>query len=242
MGCEFREHEGVNALEERGGHLVIKTDKSEYDTKAVIIAVGAGLFKPKKLGVSGEEKFEGKGVYYKLPDKESLIGKQAIFVGGGNSALEMALLICGESETCIVHRRDTFRADESVVEKVERSNIERIMNAAIVEIKGTDKVESVVIKEGNPPKLVERPVDAVIVNIGTATEAADLMLWGVELDEGLIKVDTDMRTSKKGVFACGDVVAYKGKYKQIVVACGEAAIASNSAYKFIKEPYWAEKP
>ena len=55
-----------------------------------------------------------------------LIQKQAIFVGGGNSALEMALLICGDSETCIVHRRDTFRADESVVEKVERSNIEKV--------------------------------------------------------------------------------------------------------------------
>ena len=62
------------------------------------------------------------------------------------------------------------------------------------------------------------------------------MLWGVDLDEGLIKVDTDMRTSKKGVFACGDVVAYKGKYKEIVVACGEAAIASNSVTSSSRSP------
>ena len=108
----------------------------------------------------------------------------------------------------------------------------------MVEIKGTDHVTSVVVETNG--KREERPIDAIIVNIGTASEALDMEGWGVELEDGLVKVDTDMCTSRRGVFACGDVVAYKGKYKQIVVACGEAAIASNSAYKYIKEPYWAK--
>jgi thioredoxin reductase (NADPH) len=138
----------------------------------------------------------------------------------------------------VVHRRDTFRADEAVVERVQNSEIETVMNAEVVEIKGTDHVESVVIKQNG--KLFERKADAVVVNIGTSNVADDMERWGVELEEGLVKVDTDMCTSRRGVFACGDAVAYKGKYKQIVVACGEAAIASNSAYKFIKEPYWAK--
>lgn len=238
MGCEIREHERASALEDHEGHLRVRTDKGAYDTKAVIMATGMGLFRPKKVGAVGEERFEGRGVYYKMPEKEYLVGKEVMFIGGGNTALEMALMACERSDTCVVHRRQTFRADEAVVERVHNSTIETIMNAEVVEIKGTDRVESVVIKQGD--KLVERKVDAVVVNIGTSNVSDDMTKWGIELEEGLIKVDTDMCTSRRGVFACGDAVAYKGKYKQIVVACGEAAIASNSAYKFIKEPYWAK--
>jgi thioredoxin reductase len=239
MGCEFREHEKATGIDDENDHLVVRTDKGAYGTKAVILATGMGLFKPKKLGAKGEDAFEGKGVYYKLPDREELAGKDVIFVGGGNSALEMALLACEKAATCLVHRRDTFRADEAIVERVHKSTIETVMKAEIVEIKGTDHVESVVLKQDG--KLVERKADAVVVNIGTSNEADDMKKWGVEIEEGLIKVDTDMVTSRRGVFACGDAIAYKGKYKQIVVACGEAAIASNSAYKFIKEPYWAKQ-
>lgn len=238
MGCEFREHEKAVALDDKAEHLSVRTDKGEYETRAVILATGMGLFKPKKVGAKGEEQFEGKGVYYKLPEKDVLAGKDVIFVGGGNSALEMALIACEKAGTCLVHRRDTFRADEAVVERVHNSKIETIMSAEIVEIRGHDHVESVVMKQNG--KMIERKADAVVVNIGTSNEADDMKKWGIDLEEGLIKVDTDMCTSRRGVFACGDAVAYKGKYKQIVVACGEAAIASNSAYKFIKEPYWAK--
>jgi len=238
MGCELHERERALSIDDKSGHLLLRTDKGSYETKAVIIATGMGLFKPKRIGAKGEKEFEGRGVYYKLPDRETLAGKRVMFVGGGNSALEMALLVCDQTDTCLVHRRDTFRADEAIVEKVQMSSIERIMSSEVVEIKGTDHVTSVVLRKGD--ELVERPVDVIVVNIGTSSEAQDMDGWKVELEEGLIKVDTDMVTSRRGVFACGDVVAYKGKYKQIVVACGEAAIASNSAYKYIKEPYWAK--
>ena len=237
MGCEVKEHERALGASDIDEHMLLKTDKGEYATKALILAMGAGLFKPKKLGAVGEERLFNKGVYYKMPDRSMLEGKRVIFVGGGNSALEMALLACEKAETCLVHRRSSFRADEAVVERVQGSDIETMMDAEVSEIKGKDKVESVIIKQDD--KMVERDCDAVVINIGVSNEAEDLQRWNVALDSSLIKVDTDMRTSRKGVFACGDVVAYRGKYKQIVVACGEAAIASNSAYKFIKEPYWA---
>lgn len=238
MGCELHEGERAIEIQDKSGHLMVVTDKASYETKAVIIATGMGLFKPKRIGCPGEKEFEGRGVYYKLPDRETLKDKKVMFVGGGNSALEMALLVCDQAETCLVHRRNTYRADEAIVEKVSDSNIEQILSSQVVEIKGTDHVTSVVLDING--KVEERPIDAIVINIGTAIEALDMEGWGVELEEGLIKVDTDMCTSRRGVFACGDVVAYKGKYKQIVVACGEAAIASNSAYKYIKEPYWAK--
>ncbi len=187
MGCEFREQERANALDDRDGHLVVRTDKGEYEALAIILATGMGLFTPRRLGITGEERLEGKGVYYRLPEREYLKGKEIIFVGGGNSALEMALLACQSAETCIVHRREAFRADEAVVERVHNSEIETIMSAQVVEIKGKDRVEGVVLEHDGTR--TERRADAVVINIGTASVAEDMRRWGVDTENGLIKVD-----------------------------------------------------
>lgn len=238
-GCELRTQERAMRLLEEGDRLVVWTDKDVYKAKAVIVAVGAGLFKPKKLGARGEEEFVGKGVIYKLPDRSQLINKKVVFVGGGNSALEMALLACEVADVCVVHRRDKFRADNVYVQRIDEQGIETYMSSEIEEIRGDNAVRSVVLKVGEPPVRKEVPADLVVINIGFTPETGDLEKWGLALDEGLIKVDTEMRTSRRGVFACGDIVTYPGKYKQIVTGCGEAATAANSAFKFIIKPYWA---
>ena len=201
MGCELHEGERAIELKDNGDHLELVTEVAAYETKAVIIATGMGLFKPKRIGCPGELEFEGRGVYYKLPDRETLANKNVMFVGGGNSALEMALLVCDQADTCLVHRRGSYRADEAIVEKVQGSNIEQILSSQVVEIKGTDHVTSVVVETNG--KVEERPIDAIIVNIGTSSETLDMEGWGVDLEEGLVKVDTDMCTSRRGVFACG---------------------------------------
>ncbi|MBC7107521.1 MAG: NAD(P)/FAD-dependent oxidoreductase [Methanomassiliicoccales archaeon] len=238
MGCELHENEMALDILEKDSRLLVVTDKRKYETKAVIIAVGIGLFKPKKLGIPGEDQFENKGVFYKIPHKESLVDKRVLFVGGGNSALEMALIASEVAETYIVHRRNEFRADEGVVEKVKRSRIKTILNAELEEIKGDQTVNSVTIKVGGDQKM-NLDVDVVVINIGYTPDLKDIQRWNVELEDNLIKVDTAMRTSRPGVFACGDVVTYSGKYKQIITACGEAATAANSAYKYIMKPYWS---
>jgi thioredoxin reductase len=240
-GCEVRIRERVLGIVDKGDLLVVKSEKSEYETKAVILATGAGLYTPKRLGAAGEEEFEGRGVFYRLPEKSQLEGKRVLFVGGGNSALEMALLCSTmpNTFTCLVHRRDAFRADACYVEKLTSSPIKTYLCSEVAEIRGKDHVESVVLKVGDPPKVEEMPIDLVVIHIGFTTEPEDIKRWEVQQIDGLIKVDTEMRTSRKGVFACGDIVSYPGKYKQIVVACGEAATAANSAYKYIMKPYWA---
>jgi len=159
-------------------------------------------------------------------------------VGGGNSALEMALMASEVADTYVLHRRDKFRADEGVVEQVENSSIETIMSGEIVEIRGEDWVEEVEIGFADKPNLI-MPVDQVIINVGFTPELKELERWDLELDGTQIVVDFEMRTSRRGIFACGDIVSYPGKYKQIVTGCGEAATAANSAYKYIKKPYWA---
>jgi thioredoxin reductase len=239
MGCEMHENERVKDIVDSEGQLLVRSDKKEYPCKAVIIAAGIGLFKPRKLGIPGEDEFYGRGVTYKIPEKDTLLDKRVLFVGGGNSALEMALIASQVAETYVLHRRDKFRADEGVVEQIENSSIQTIMNGQIEGIRGNEVVEEVVIKVAEMDDAMILKVDRVVINIGFKPELEELKGWGVELNGTQIVVDSDMRTSRPGVFACGDIVSYPGKYKQIVTGCGEAATAANSAYKFIKNPYWA---
>jgi len=240
MGSEIKENEKVIDILGSEGNFRIRTERAEYACMAVIVAIGTGLFKPRKLGIPGEEEFHNKGVYYTVPDKDRLVDKRILFIGGGNSALEMALFASEVAEEVMVaHRRDKFRADESIVEQVQASSIRMIMNAELAEIVGDGRVEKGILRIGGSSETREVPVDMIIINIGFTPEMEELEGWGIELDDTQIKVDFDMSTSRAGVFACGDIVSYPGKYKQIVTGCGEGATAANSAYKLIKNPYWA---
>jgi ferredoxin/flavodoxin---NADP+ reductase len=238
-GCVLHEHEEVKDIQDRGEGLVVVSDKGEYETKTVILAIGTGLFRPKMLGAPGEERLEGKGVYHKLPEKKELAGKRILFVGGGNSALEMALLAAEVAQVYIVHRRDCFRADGCIVDRVVAKNIKTIMSAEVKEILGTDQVEGAILSVGEPAQEMRLDVNMVVINIGVTPALEYLEKWKISLEGSQIKVDTEMRTSRKGVFACGDAVIYPGKYRQIVVACGEGASAANSVYKYVMKPYWA---
>ena len=238
MECDIHEGEKVMEIVDGDGCYVIKTDKGEYKTISVILAIGMGMFKPKKMGAPGEDEFEGKGVTYVLPKKEELVSKKVVMFGGGNSAIDMPMVACTVTDTTLVHRKDTFRADESTVVQLKKSRVKTEMSATLASVNGTDHVESVTLKRGD--ETFDIPADLVVINIGIASDLDDLKVWGIDLtDTGLVKVDFDMKTNRPGIFACGDVIDYEGKYKQIVTACGEAATAVNSAYKFVKKPYWA---
>ncbi len=238
MECDIHEGEKVMEIINGNEEYIIKTDKDEYTAKSVIIAIGMGMFKPKKMGVEGEDKFEGKGLTYILPVKEELVQKKVVMFGGGNSAIDMALVSATVTDTTLVHRKDTFRADESTVKDLGKSRVKTEMSANLISVNGDDCVKSVTLKRGD--ETFDIPADLVVINIGISSDLEDLKTWGIELaDSGLVKVDFDMKTNRPGIFACGDVIDYEGKYKQIITACGEAATAVNSAYKFVKKPYWA---
>jgi thioredoxin reductase (NADPH) len=108
----------------------------------------------------------------------------------------------------------------------------------VVSFNGKEHIESVTLKQGD--KVFDVPADLAVINIGIDANLDVLTKWNLELtSEGLVKVELDMSTNRNGIFACGDVVDYPGKYKQIITACGEAATAAVAAYKFVKKPYWA---
>jgi thioredoxin reductase len=238
LECEIHENEKVEEINDGNGDLVVVTPVGEYHTLSVIVAIGMGMFKPKKMGCDGEDRLEGHGLTYILPVKEDLVGKRVVLFGGGNSAIEMALISGTVTDTTLVHRRAEFRADESNVRDINESRVKTVMNATLISVNGKDHVESVTLEQDG--KKFDVPADLVIVNIGIISDLEALKKWKIDLSEGgMVKVNTDMSTSRHGVFACGDVVDYPGKFKQIVTACGEAGTAVISAYKFAKKPYWA---
>jgi len=238
LGANIHDVEAVTAMELGGETKTVTTTATTYSAKAIIIATGSHY---KEVGTKGEKEFRGRGVSYcGVCDGPFFRKKNVAVVGGGNSALEMALLVNDVAKTTmIVHRRDCFRADECVVERIKESEIDTVLNASVKEIRGSGKVESIVLTVGEPPSEIVIDVDAVVIKIGMTPELEFLHKWGLELEGTQIKVNTQMMTSRKGVFSCGDACSYPGKYKQIVTASGEAATAANSAYKYIKKPYWA---
>lgn len=238
MECDIRENQRVVDIKGGDQRLVVSTQDQEYETTSVIVAIGMGDFYPRKMGAPGENELDGKGISYILPQKEDLVGKRIVMFGGGNSAIEMALIADSVTDTALVHRRPEFRADEINVRDLQDSNVRTVMNATVKSFNGKDRLESItLIQDGEE---IEMPADLAVINIGITADLGILKKWGLDLtDQGLVKVGIDMTTNRHGVFACGDVVDYPGKYKQIITGCGEAATACIMAYKFVKKPYWA---
>lgn len=238
MECDIRENQRVVDIKGGDQRLVVSTQDQEYETTSVIVAIGMGDFYPRKMGAPGENELDGRGISYILPQKEDLVGKRIVMFGGGNSAIEMALIADSVTDTALVHRRPEFRADEINVRNLQDSNVRTVMNATVKSFNGKDRLESItLIQDGEE---IEMPADLAVINIGITADLGILKKWGLDLtDQGLVKVGIDMTTNRHGVFACGDVVDYPGKYKQIITGCGEAATACIMAYKFVKKPYWA---
>ncbi|USS40284.1 thioredoxin-disulfide reductase [Thermococcus aggregans] len=210
----------------------VKTKNGKvYKARTVIIAVGA---EPRKLRVPGEDKFYGRGVSYCATcDGPLFKGKKVIVVGGGNTALQEALYLkeIGVDVT-LVHRRDKFRADKILQDRFKKAGISAILNTVVVEIKGDQKVESVVLQNVKTGEKFEMKVDGVFIFIGYEPKTDFVKHLGITDEQGYIPVDMHMRTKVKGIFAAGDIT---NVFKQIAVAVGQGAIAANSAKELLEE-------
>ncbi|MDR1586772.1 MAG: FAD-dependent oxidoreductase [Treponema sp.] len=239
--------ESVLSLEKEGD--VFTAGLSNGETRkvpAVIIATGA---KHRTLGVPGEKEFTGRGVSYCAScDGPFFRNKKIFVVGGGDAACDEARYLSRLSQMIVlVHRRDRFRAQKALAERVLcNPNIEVRFNTAVKEIRGGQKVESVILERtGNDGKgaggIREEAADAVFVFAGITPQSA-LAGGGAdgnaglraELDgNGCIVTDQKMASSVPGLFAAGDVRS--GSFRQVVVAAGEGAVAAHSAAEYIDE-------
>ena len=203
----------------------VKTRRNEYRGKAIVIATGAN---PRLLGVDGEERLKGAGVSYCATcDGAFFKDKTAMVVGGGDVALEDAVYL---SKFCravyLVHRREGFRANAKLLEKVRNSSKIIVKTNEVVEkIQGDEKVKSAVLKHTLSGKMSVVDTDAVFVAIGRNPETS-LVGDFLKLDNGgYIVTDKNMRTNVDGIYAIGDV--RNTPLRQIITAAADGAVCAN---------------
>ncbi|MFH1191172.1 MAG: thioredoxin-disulfide reductase [Candidatus Omnitrophota bacterium] len=227
---------GVKIVSEEARDLdcvsrIINVAGASYQASAIIIASGA---RPRKLNIPGEQEYTGRGVSYCATcDAPFFKDKRVVIVGGGNAVAEEAIYLSRfASLVSVIHRRGDLRASAILQERMQQnSKINFILNSIATRIKGSNKVESVVIKDLLSGKERDFACDGVFIYIGHEPETVFLNNK-LQMDEsGYIVTDENMATTAAGVFACGDC-RKKGFY-QVVNACGDGAVAADSAYKFI---------
>jgi len=238
MGAEIREGEHVTmiARDETQNVIRVTSTKGQYEARSVIVATGGGAFEPRKIGKPGEAELRSKGLVYGMPDVDESRGKRVLVIGGGDSALESALSIKDVADVTLIHMLDKWQGMDSYVEEIQGSSIRSLLETETVEIRGDGKVESVVIRNKKTQETQELPFDVVSINIGYLMDTKIVRQWGLELEGNQIKVDNVMNTNIKGVFCCGDIATYPGKYKLLITACSEGAAAANTAYIYVKQP------
>lgn len=226
LGVEVK-YEAVTGAELNSGIKSIITPSGSYATENFIIASGV---RRRELGCEGEARLLGKGVSYCATcDGAFFKARVTAVVGGGNTALEDALYL---SKICqrvyLIHRRDTYRAEGILVERVKNTpNIEPVMNSGVVEIMGSENVSSIKIKNYIDGTGHELPVSGIFIAIGMLADNGIFSEY-INLDEnGYIIAGESCETNVPGVFAAGDCRAKP--LRQIVTAAADGAVAGHNA-------------
>ena len=225
MGAEV-EIDEVLRIEDFGSHKrVYGSFGTEYDARAVILAAGA---KPRKLGLKREDELVGSGVGYCAVCDGAFFKGQAVAVnGGGNSALQDAVLL---SDLCsrvyLVHRRDSFRGEEALVNLLRgKENVEFVLNAVITELKGDSELSGITVEQDGVQR--EIPVSGLFVAIG---HEPDLAAFADFLDrdaQGYAVSDEGCLTKTEGLFVAGD--CRRKKIRQVTTAAADGAVAALAA-------------
>jgi thioredoxin reductase (NADPH) len=235
-GAIINELEKVVELDLEKERKVVKTNRNVYAASAVIIASGSHY---KILGVPGEKEFRGRGVSYcTLCDGAFFRGGNVLVVGGGGSAVVSARYLANiASRVRLAHRRDQLRAERTLAKDLITQGVEIMWDTELKEVKGDAKVKGAVLVNNRTGETMEIDVDGVFVQVGEAPNSQIAIEAGIEVDNaGYVIVDNRQRTNIAGVFAAGDVTTVP--VKQIGTAVGEAVVASNEAFGYIKRPYY----
>ncbi|UOQ42876.1 NAD(P)/FAD-dependent oxidoreductase [Halobacillus salinarum] len=209
----------------------VTTSKNVHYAKTILITSGAGAFQPRKLKHETACNYEGRNLFYSITDLQAHSGKRICISGGGDSAVDWALMLKDvASETILVHRRNQFRAHESSVNKLKASNVQIKTPRAIDRLIGSDdNLESIVIKEPKGDTAEHLEIDSLIVNHGFHSSLGAIKEWGLKLSNNSIVVNQQMETNISGIYAAGDITTYQGKVKLIASGFGEAPAAISQA-------------
>lgn len=228
-GSEFLD-EMVLEVNKHDDHFhIITSSKKEYKSKYVVLATGNNY---RHLGVKWEEEMLGKWVSYCATcDGNFFKNRDVVLVWWGNTALTEALYL---AELCkkvtIVHRKDTFRAEDIWVDQAKKiENIEFALNEEVEEISGKFFVEEIKLKSGKTIK-----ADGIFVAVGSTPNTSLVEAMNPEKDnEGCLVVNTRQETSIKWLYAAGDVTTNSNKFKQTIMSAAEWCLAADSIHEDI---------
>lgn len=209
----------------------VVTDGGEYICNSVILATGA---KNRPLGVDREQELIGAGISYCATcDGMFYRGKDVAVVGGGNTALEDANFLSNYcNKVYIIHRRDAFRGEERLVERIKsKDNVELIMNSKVISLTGEEQLEGIILEDTQDKSQRKLDVAGVFVAIGQMPDNERYAPL-VELDNlGYIVAGEDCKTNCTGIFAAGD--CRTKTVRQLTTAAADGAVAALAACEFI---------
>jgi thioredoxin reductase (NADPH) len=214
--------------------FTIELAGEEIKAKSIILAAGASF---RMIGIPGEKELTGKGVSYCATcDGAFFKDKEVVVVGGGDSALQEGIFLTRfASKVTIIHRRDQLRASPILQQRAkDNKKIEFVWDTVVEEVKGTGKVEAVVIKNVKSGEKKDFVAQGIFIFIGHDPNSAFIKDF-VELDEHqyVKSKDGTVKTSVPGVYAAGEIRA--GATKQLVAACGEGCEAALAAQEYLED-------
>ncbi len=242
LGDKFVAHADASGIEKKSVMVrellqtasgwTVKTDKGDLETRTVIVATGATHA---HLNVPGEEELAGMGVSYCATcDGAFFKNADVCVIGGSDVAVEDAIYLArGCRKVYLIHRRDTLRAANSLVEDLKKcENVEFVWDSEVKSMNGTDGLESVTVFNKKTGETSELQVSGAFVAVGIRP-GTDLVKDLVELDQGgYVVAGEDCRTSKKGLYVAGDI--RKKPLRQIITAVADGANAVSSAGEDIR--------
>ncbi|MGN1400239.1 MAG: NAD(P)/FAD-dependent oxidoreductase [Bacillus sp. (in: firmicutes)] len=217
------------------GIFKLTTDKEEHFTKTIIITAGNGAFQPRRLDLEGAASYEKSNLHYFVDDMNKFAGQKVVVCGGGDSAVDWALMLEDiAEEVYIVHRRDKFRAHEHSVENLHNSKVKIMTPYIPSELIGDgQKINQIILEKADNEEKEVIDLDALIVNFGFISSLGPIKNWGLEIEKNSIVVNSKMESNIEGIYAAGDICTYDGKVKLIASGFGEAPTAVNNAKSYI---------
>ena len=260
LGAEII-YDPVRQIKKENGFFSLFTDSGKnYQTKTLILATGT---ERRKLGISGEEKFLGKGVSYcTVCDIPFFKDKTIVLVGGADAACSGAVHAAEyAAKVYLIYRKEQLRAEPVWIDQVSKNpkieviyntNISKILGGEDIKILGEKEKNSLQVPVSEPSQIAMDKVaaveldpaykgsnflktDGIFIEIGGVPGTTLAQLAGIELDEaGFIKVDKEMKTNIQGIFAAGDTTDFLPRFQQMITASAMGAIAAASAYQYLK--------